>query len=153
VRHILTAVVAAGLWFNAGVGYTKEDPAKTDPGSKQSGKADTWRVLWVGGYREQGVYQGVQEDRARASRQHQDDRNRRSMENFERVLREQANKDRHTKQEQERRTKEASDRRHEDEHARKVKQEQERHDREHAKQDQERAKKDKQSKDSHKEDK
>ena len=64
VRHGAIAAVVAGLLLIPSFGYTKDAGAlELDPGRHQTGKADNWRILWVGGYRQQGVYQDVKGDR------------------------------------------------------------------------------------------
>ena len=56
---LTTAIVFLGI----PVCSNAEDRAQQDSGHTQTGHADNWRILWVGGYRQQGVYQGVQDDR------------------------------------------------------------------------------------------
>ncbi len=78
-QHTLTLVVSAlivGAAFAAAASrndHTEHTaPAKQhefDPGSAQSGKAPAWRILWVGGYRQQGVYQAEQEKSRQAAAQ------------------------------------------------------------------------------------
>lgn len=91
-QHIRALTIAIGILLVAGQGYT-EDKTKTDPGSAQQAGAGNWRILWIGGYRQQGVYQGVKGDKDKADKHKRDAKDKADRERERRLEREQRAKD------------------------------------------------------------